>query len=158
MIKKKNVIITGALGQDGLILSNILLKKKYNVIGVVKKIPNIKKNKVKLKKINLLNYKKLSNFLDNSKPHALIHLGTENPNYLELKQKKNFFKKNLKATKNLINYFTGEKNKKLILIGSSQMYGKNLKRVNLNSSFNPANSYAKFRVESYYYMLKKKKN
>ena len=158
MIKKKNVIITGALGQDGLILSNILLKKKYNVIGVVKKIPNIKKNKVKLKKINLLNYKKLSNFLDNSKPHALIHLGTENPNYLELKQKKNFFKKNLKATKNLINYFTGKKNKKLILIGSSQMYGKNLKRVNLNSSFNPANSYAKFRVESYYYMLKKKKN
>ena len=35
---KKTIIITGPLGQDGLILSKILLKnKKYRVIGVVKK-------------------------------------------------------------------------------------------------------------------------
>ena len=37
------------------------------------------------------------------------------------------------------------------------MYGSNKKRVNLNSKFNPTNSYAKFRVEAYNYMLKKKK-
>ena len=45
MTKKKNIVITGALGQDGQILTNILIKKKYNIIGIVKKIPKIKKKK-----------------------------------------------------------------------------------------------------------------
>ena len=156
MTKKKNIVITGILGQDGQILTNILLNKGYNIIGVVKKIPKKKKRKIKYQKINLLNHNKLSTFLDNSKLDTLIHLGTENPNYLELKRKKDFYKKNLKATKNLIDYFVGKKEKKLILVGTSQMYGKNTKKVNLNSKFNPKNSYAKFRVESYYYMKKKK--
>ncbi len=158
MIKKKNIVITGVLGQDGQILSNILLKKKYNIIGIVKKIPKAKKNKIKFKKINLLNYNELSKFLDNCKLKSLIHLGTENPNYLELKKKVDFYKKNLKVTKNLIDYFSKRQvDKRLILIGSSQMYGNKKKKVNLNSRFKPINSYAKFRVEAYNYMLKSKR-
>ena len=39
----KKIIITGAYGQDGVILSTILRKKKYKVYGIVKKI-NQKKN------------------------------------------------------------------------------------------------------------------
>ena len=31
------VLITGAHGQDGIILSKILLKKKYKVFGIIKK-------------------------------------------------------------------------------------------------------------------------
>ena len=38
MSKKKNIVLTGALGQDGLILSKILLKNGYNVVGIVKNI------------------------------------------------------------------------------------------------------------------------
>ena len=158
MTKKKNIVITGALGQDGQILTNILIKKKYNIIGIVKKIPKIKKKKIKFKKINLLNYNELSKFLDNCKLKSLIHLGTENPNYLELKRKVDFYKKNLIATKNLIDYFSiRQKDKRLILIGTSQMYGNKKKKVNLNSKFKPINSYAKFRVAAYNYMLKSKK-
>ena len=158
MTKKKNIVITGALGQDGQILTNILIKKKYNIIGIVKKIPKIKKKKIKFKKINLLNYNELSKFLDNCKLKSLIHLGTENPNYLELKKKVDFYKKNLIATKNLIDYFSiRQKDKRLILIGTSQMYGNKKKKVNLNSKFKPINSYAKFRVAAYNYMLKSKK-
>ena len=37
----KNILITGALGQDGKLLSKILIKKKYNIIGCIKK-KNIK--------------------------------------------------------------------------------------------------------------------
>ena len=37
MNKEKTVLITGALGQDGKILSEILLKKRYRVIGLVDK-------------------------------------------------------------------------------------------------------------------------
>ena len=124
MTKKKNIVITGVLGQDGQILSNILIKKNFNIIGVVKNIPKTKKNNIKFKRVNLLNYNELSEFLDNCKLNSLIHLGTENPNYLELKKKVDFYKKNLTATKNLIDYFSKkQKNKRLILIGSSQMYG-----------------------------------
>ena len=42
---KRNIIISGALGQDGIILSNLLSKNNYNIIGVVKKIPLKKENK-----------------------------------------------------------------------------------------------------------------
>ena len=158
MTKKKNIVITGVLGQDGQILSNILLKKKYNVIGIVKKIPKTKTKNIIFKKINLLNYIHLSKFLDKCKLDSLIHLGTENPNYLQLKKKVDFYKKNLTATKNLIDYFSEkQKNKRLILIGSSQMYGNKKTTVNLNSKFKPTNSYAKFRVEAYNYMLNSKK-
>ena len=82
MSKKKNIVLTGALGQDGLILSKILLKNGYNVVGIVKNINFRNLKGVIYKKINLLDYKELSVFLDNVKPFGLIHLGTENPNYL----------------------------------------------------------------------------
>jgi len=158
MYKKKNIIITGAQGQDGIILSKLLIKKKFNVIGIIKNKNLNKISKVKYHKVNLLNFKDLSKFLDTYKPYSLIHLGTENPNYLELKKNKDFYKKNLKATKNLIDYFSCNKiKKKLILIGSSQMYGISKNKVSLRSNFNPTNSYAKFRVEAYNYMMKVKK-
>ena len=158
MKKKKNVVITGALGQDGIILSKLLIKKKYNIFGVVKKLNKKKIKGVNYSTVNILDYRRFSNYIKKVKPHALLHLGTENPNYLELKKKKDFYKKNLKTTKKLIDYFSKYlPNKKLILIGSSQMYGPSSKKVNLNSEFNPGNSYARFRVESYNYMVKRKK-
>ena len=158
MKKKKNVVITGALGQDGIILSKLLIKKKYNIYGVVKKLNKKKIKGVNYSTVNILDYRRFSNYIKKVKPYALLHLGTENPNYLELKKKKDFYKKNLKTTKNLIDYFSKYfPNKKLILIGSSQMYGPSSKKVNLNSEFKAGNSYARFRVESYNYMVKRKK-
>jgi len=158
VLKKRNIVITGALGQDGVILSKLLLKKKYNVIGIVKRINSHRIINIKYNKVDLLNYNKVSNFLEKINPICVIHLGTENPNYIELKRKKDFYKNNLKATKNLIKYFSLNKpKKKLILIGTSQMYGKLRKLADLKSKFDPINSYAKFRVESYKYMLINKK-
>jgi GDPmannose 4,6-dehydratase len=157
MLKKKNIVITGALGQDGIILSKILLKKKYNVFGIVKKLNFKQVKNINYHKIDLLDYKSVSSFLDKVNPISLIHLGTENPNYIELKIKKDFYGKNLKASKNLIKYFSQHKvKKKLILVGTSQMYGT-LEKVNLKSKFNPLNSYARFRLESYKDMSKNKR-
>ena len=55
----KNIIITGALGQDGILLSKILVKNKFKVFGVVtnsikktKKIKNVKYFKVSNKKFH----------------------------------------------------------------------------------------------------------
>ena len=158
MKKKKNVVIKGALGQDGIKWSKMIIKKKYNIYGVVKKLNKKKIKGVNYSTVNILDYRRFSNYIKKVKPHALLHLGTENPNNKEIKKKKDFYKKNLKTTKKLIDYFSKYfPNKKLILIGSSQMYGPSSKKVNLNSEFNPGNSYARFRVESYNYMVKRKK-
>ena len=53
-MSKKNILITGALGQDGLILSDILISKNYNVHGIIKnKKYEITNRKVKYKKLDL---------------------------------------------------------------------------------------------------------
>ena len=159
MKRKNNIVVTGALGQDGIILSQILVKKKYNVHGILKKNKksNFKLKKVIYRSLDLSNFEQLKNNLDKINPSCLIHLGSENPNFYELKKKK-FYDNNYLITKNLIDYFSKNKpNKKLIIIGSSQMYRSNIKRIDLKTNFKPINSYAKFRADSFNYMVKSKK-
>jgi GDP-D-mannose dehydratase len=36
-MKKQTILITGAAGQDGIILSKILIKNQYQVYGFIKK-------------------------------------------------------------------------------------------------------------------------
>jgi len=154
---EKKVIITGALGQDGRILSEIFIKKKFKVIGIVKNTKN-KIIGIKYYKIPLNNFTLLSKALSKIEPDIFIHLGTDNPNFLDTK--KYLFNKNYLIVKNILDFFSTYKKKtKIILIGSSQMYNKNNLKINLNTNFEPQNTYAKFRVKSYNYMQKiKKKN
>ena len=152
---EKKVIITGALGQDGRILSKIFIKKKFKVIGFVKNTKN-KIAGIKYYKIPLNNFTLLSKSLNKIDPDIFIHLGTDNPNFLDTK--KYLFNKNYLIVKNILNFFSTYKKKtKIILIGSSQMYNKNNLKINLNTNFDPQNAYAKFRVKSYNYMKKIKK-
>ena len=54
----KNIFITGGLGQDGQILTKILLsKKKYRIYVLGKKKNVLVKKGINLKKSNLLNKK-----------------------------------------------------------------------------------------------------
>ena len=49
----KKIVITGALGQDGILLSKILVKKKFKVFGLV----NNFSEKIKLKVKHVKYYK-----------------------------------------------------------------------------------------------------
>ena len=153
----KKVIITGALGQDGRILSKMYIKNKFDVTGIVKNTKKKIKN-VKYYKTPLNNFTSLSKILNKIEPDIFIHLGTDNPNFLETK--KYSFNKNYLVIKNILNFFSTYKKKtKIILIGSSQMYSKNNLKISLNTNFKPQNPYAKLRVKSFRYMQKiKKKN
>ena len=132
--KKKNIIITGAKGQDGIILSKLLIKKNYKIIGLVKKPKGKKIKNVIYKKINLSNLELVSKTIKSLDPKALIHFGSDNPSFFENKKlKKSLYIKNFKETKNLIDCFTKFKRGKLILVGSSQMYKKNKTKINLKS-------------------------
>ena len=155
----KKIIITGAYGQDGIILSEILKNKNFKVSGIVKKINKKKKLKnINYFKCNLTNYNDINKIFNKIKPDCIIHFGCKNPSYKELKKKKNFFHNNLKAIKNLANYIIlNNKKIKLIFPGSSQMYGNKKVIVSENQKFSPNNSYAKFRVSGHKYLMKRKK-
>ena len=125
----KKIIIAGAHGQDGIILSKILKNKNYKVFGVVKKT-NKKKNfrGVKYYKCDLINYKNIYKIFNKIKPDCIVHFGCKNPSYKELGKKNDFFHNNFKAIKNLSKYIiTNNKKIKLIFPGSSQMYGNKKK-------------------------------
>jgi len=158
MKRKKKIIITGALGQDGIILTKKLLKKNFKIYGIIKSDKNIKLKirKVIYKKLDLTKSNLIKKNLSQIDPEYLVHLGSENPSFHQRNEKK-FYELNFRIIKNLIDYFSMNIKKKLIIIGSSQMYSGNIKKINLKTLFKPKNHYAKFRSDSFKYMLEAKR-
>jgi GDP-D-mannose dehydratase len=161
MIKKKNrvkIIITGALGQDGVIISK-LLNKKFIIYGFIKN----KKYKNKLrnviyKKINLLNKFKLKKLILKIKPSAIIHFASNNPSFTDKENKKKFYDYNYNISKNLIDsIILFNKKIKFLFANSSQIYGATNGLVNEKSKFIRNNYYSKFRIDIYKYLLLQKK-
>ena len=155
----KNIIITGALGQDGILLSKILVKNKFKVFGLINnssrriktKVKNVKKHKKTNKK-----FQNIKNLLDNIKPNIIVHLGSNNPSF-----KHNFtkidYKKNSEFTKKIINYLIENKKIKFIFPSSSQIYKFSKKKINEKSVEVDNSYYSKFRINLSSYLLKIKK-
>ena len=83
---KKRIIITGGNGQDGTILSKLLIKKKYSVYSFINKKKFIKKDSIKYHNINLLNYNLTSKIIKKIKPFAIIHLAAKNISFINNKK------------------------------------------------------------------------
>jgi GDPmannose 4,6-dehydratase len=154
------VLITGAHGQDGIILSKILLKKKYKVFGIIKK----KKIKFNLPNVSyfvndLLNYNKISNLVKKIKPNIIIHFASNN--YPFSKEKKinylNHYLENFIGIKNLLE--SVKKNKKMFFVfaGSSRMYGKNtIGYVNEESQFKKTGFYESYKIDAHKLLMQYK--
>ena len=156
----KKVIITGALGQNGKILSKIFSKKNYQVLGFVKK-----KQKGKIKGIryfnnNLLNKKKIEKHLYQIKPNIILHLASRNDSYSKRLKKDNYksnYIYNLKITKNLVDAIikTGLKSK-LIFAGSSVMFSNQKKNiVSEKDKFGSKEFYGKYKIDAHSYIQSK---
>ena len=160
----KRILITGALGQNGKILSKIYIKKNYRVFGFIKKKQNSKIRKVKYLLNNLENKKKIEKDLKKINPNIILHLASKNNSYskrlVEDKYKINYLY-NLKITKNLVDSILATKIKpKLIFAGSSVMFGNRRKNiVSEKDSFNSREYYGKYKIDAHKYIhLKAKKN
>ena len=158
---KKVVMITGALGQDGRIITNILYKSNYfKIIGIDKK-KNIKNKKIRVYKINLFNKNTIKKFISVHNPKYLIHFASKN--YSHNFKRKSIFKSeyldNCTISKNLINTIISLKLKTIfIFAGSSMMYeGYNNKIINEDTRFNPINYYSRYKVDIHKYFIKLKK-
>lgn len=77
MAPTKKAIITGISGQDGTYLAKLLIKKKYEVIGISTHFPNecmLTNLGVKLKKIDIRNGKKIAKLMTNYLPNEFYNL------------------------------------------------------------------------------------
>lgn len=157
----KKILITGALGQDGIILSKKFIKKKFKVIGLVKKINELKVKKVTYIKNNLSSKKKIHKILSKINPNIIYHLASSNESYAKRK-KENFeknYKYNFKSTKNLIDSLCEKKIKcKFIFAGSSLMFSKQKKIINENTKFKHNCFYSKYKIDVHNYLEKKLKD
>lgn len=150
----KKVLITGASGQDGKILSALLVKKKIKVIACIKK-NNLKKIKgVIYENISLTNKYQISKILKKYNPSVVVHLASKNPSYIDKKKEDYFFKYNFQITKNLIDtIINSNKNIHFIFPSSSQAFlKKTTNKYNEKDDLYPNNNYCKFRIEVVKYL------
>ena len=155
----KNIIITGALGQDGILLSKILVKNKFKVFGLVNnsiKRVKTKIKKVKYHKISNKEFQNVKNLLDDIKPDVIVHLGSSNPSFKK-KFNKNDYKKNSDFTRKLIDYLKKNNKIKFIFPSSSQIFKFSKKKINEKSVYKANSYYTKFRINISNYLLKIKK-
>lgn len=135
---KKKALIFGITGQDGSYLSSILLKKKYIVYGVRRKINNrnlIKlniKKKIKFITIKKNNYKKLNSIL-NKNFNEIYFLGGQSSVINSFKKENETYHSQVDSIKYILEYIKNQKFKKskFLYAGSSEMFG-NQKKKKLN--------------------------
>ena len=153
----KKVLITGALGQNGKILSNIYSKKNYQVSGFIKKNQKSKIKGISYFNNNLLNKKKIEKHLYQIKPNVILHLASRNDSYSKRLKKDNYknnYIYNFKITKNLVDAIikTGIKSK-LIFAGSSVMFSNQKKNiVSEKDKFGSREFYGKYKIDAHNYI------
>jgi len=158
----KKVLITGASGQDGIILSKLFSKKNFKVYGFVKSRKNFVEKKVIYKVNNLKSKKKIIKDLSTINPDIIMHLASSNDSFSQRKKHQSFkvnYLDNLKCTKNLINSVVeNEINHKIIFAGSSLMFKqKNKNKISEKDSFYSDNYYGKYKIDSYKFISQIKK-
>ena len=131
-----SILITGSAGFIGYHLTEKLLKKNINVIGIdninnyydtkLKKnrINELKKNKkFKFYKIDLCEYKKLDNVIKKNKIKFIIHLAAQAGVRYSIKNPKIYFKSNLEGFFNILEVSRHNKIKHLVFASTSSVYG-----------------------------------
>ena len=158
----KKVLITGALGQDGLILSKLYLKKNFRVYGFVKEGQKSRIKNVIYKINNLKSKNKIKTDLNAIKPNIILHLASTNNSHIKRKNKETYkidYLNNMRCTKNLLNSIIENKLRaNLIFAGSSLMFDQGFKKiVSEKDQFKSNEYYGQYKIDSHKLILLMKK-
>jgi GDPmannose 4,6-dehydratase len=135
-MKKKKALITGITGQDGSYLAELLLKKKYQVHGVVRRVALENKshrfwrlqkiiNKITIHAASLESYASMIKIIQKVKPDEIYHLGAQS--YIDYAFKDEFstMNTNINGTHYILSAIKDFSPKsKFYFAGSSEMFGK----------------------------------
>ena len=154
-MKNKSAIIIGATGQYGLILANLLIKKKYEVLSTTRSLIklNILKKKypnLKFVKFNIYNKNNIKKLLLKRRPSIIFYLAGQSSPALSFVKKKETFISNYQGCKNFLEVIH-ENNLavKFFNATSSEMFGHINNKINHNSPKNPLNPYGEAKKKSY---------
>ena len=153
-MKKKIALITGITGQDGSYLAEFLLKKKYIVHGIIRRVAmedqdhrlwRIKHilNKITIHAATLESYASLVKIISVVKPTELYHLGAQSFVSYSFQDEFSTLNTNINGTHYILSAIKDFSPKtKLYFAGSSEMFGK-VQRIpqNEKTRFYPRSSY-----------------
>jgi len=158
----KIALITGITGQDGSYLAELLLKKKYKVHGIVRRMASEYENhrlwrlrniinKVTLHAGSLESYASIIKIVEKIKPTEIYHLAAQS--YLDYSFRDEFstLNTNINGTHYLLSAIRDFSPKsKFYFAGSSEMFGKVLTlSQNEKTPFHPRSSYGISKVTGY---------
>ena len=158
----KIALITGITGQDGSYLAELLLKKNYKVVGIVRpsfsfqdktKTWRLKNclNDIKIYKKSLFQESEIKKILNKIKPDEIYHLAAQAYDGHSFDNQMYTLNTNFNSTKFILSA-TNNVNKKIkfFLAGSSEMFGNiNNNRINENTLFSPYSAYSITKIASF---------
>ncbi len=158
----KTALITGITGQDGSYLSELLLKKKYKVHGIVRRVALEDKThrlwrlrhltkKIKLHAASLESYASLVKIIQKIKPDEIYHLGAQSYVSYSFEDEFSTINTNVNGTHFILSAIKDFSPKsKFYFAGSSEMFGK-VHEVpqNENTAFHPRSAYGISKVTGY---------
>ena len=136
MGKIKKALITGITGQDGSYLSEFLLKKNYQVYGLVRRVAledeshrlwRIKHllKKIKLSSASLESYASIVKIIQKIKPDEIYHLGAQSYVAYSFEDEFSTLNTNINGTHYILSAIKDFSPKsKFYFAGSSEMFGK----------------------------------
>ena len=144
-----NLLITGGAGYIGRQIINLLNKNKYNIV-VIDNLSTTKKSYLKKKyiieRISILNQKKLDEVFKKYNFESVIHLAAKCVVSESQRFPKNYFKTNIKGTKNIIKYCKKYKIKNFIFSSSCSVYGNSSGVVKERTKKKPVSYYGKTKL------------
>ena len=142
---KKVALIFGITGQDGILISRYLIKKKYKVYGYIR---NIKKKKYLDKKVKLFYKKKLTkefffSLIKKTKPTEIYFLIGQSSSYISFEKPAETFETNFLYFCYIVEACLRSKlNPRIFYASSGEIFGSSNKILNENSEKKPQNPYA----------------
>ncbi len=158
----KKALITGITGQDGSYLAEFLLKKKYQVHGIVRRVALEDKThrlwrlqhilkKIKLHAASLESYASLVNIVQKIKPNEIYHLAAQSYVSYSFEDEFSTLNTNINGTHYMLSTVKEFSPKsKFYFAGSSEMFGKvNETPQNEKTTFHPRSAYGISKVTGF---------
>ena len=140
----KKILIFGVTGQDGILLSEYLLKKKITVYGTTRKRKNKYLNKkVKLIYKNKLSLKFISSLIAKIHPHEIYFLIGQPDSLISFKLPHETFESNFFYLTYVINACVNLKiSPRIFYASSGEIFGNTAAKINERTEKDPKNPYA----------------